>query len=56
MCSGCVKWDAIVVTKLHARFRFGRVGFETAVACLFVLVYSSIVRGWFLAKVQHGAL
>ena len=45
-----------VVTKLHAGFHFGCVGFETAVTCLFVFVYSSIVCGWFLAKVQHGAL
>ena len=46
----------LVAAKLHARFHFGRVGFEIAVACLFVSAYSSIVCDWFLAKVQHGAL
>ena len=29
---------------------------EASVACFFVFVYSSTVRGWLLAKVQHGAL
>ena len=54
-CVGGVGAVVPVVTKLQARFHFGCVGFETAVTCLFVF-YSSMVCGWFLAKVQHGAL
>ena len=55
-CAPAASSGMLVVTKVDARFHFGCVGFETAVARLFVFVYSSIVRRWFLAKVQHGAL
>ena len=48
-CAQAASSGRPVVTKLHAPFHFGCVGFETAVTCFFVFVYSSTVCGWVIS-------
>ena len=48
-CAQAASSGRPIVTKLHARFHFGCAGFETAVTCFFVFLYSSTVCSWVIS-------